>query len=1804
MPSFLVKEKIDIPSYDIIKNDGKTQKKQKITVYNDDTVLEIMNKIAIKEGLDYKYIFAWFKDTGDKIIPLSFISDFSLLNPFLLKEFFDKNFIDQEGTRISSGFQSLYHTLIQNISLREKEIHYCNIFDYLKYYKIKNELNEDEIRKVLKIEPKLFFLGNLQLYWKDLNKEDILKFKESKYQKRFKEVRDLTQNQSEITDLFHTDLKSKMIYHNDFQPITLIISNDDDLDGYNLNIIKLFTDFHLCDMNNHQIVFAKLYLDETYNSYYKINKDKISVRKDDTHIMNEDRFIRWTKGVVTSVPNVSSNYIGFKNTLSYKIVDKTNTYFTLLIRETGSVHCLFERTGEKILTREFIKEKIKFVNDFIKNIINKEKIYHNYELGDIPFLKDTIYGPIDKGVSLLSGHLYYDIKDYRKDVLENALHNLTAYSRFNRSVDNWIHGTYKRVDNYDSIDTKLLVITKFSQEHDDKKQIISLIGEYFGLIEEDASDEYDNWLETRESGNFKMENGIDFMIEGVKSSHIRISIGECVNYDEFRRIHHFFNMLMSVYYELTETKKDIFGIFNKKRKKKERVNEEDLMQSIDNEMMSSEIQGSIEEGIVDIIDKSKEKSKEQKAESKEEGSLFSDLSEESEELGVDDMSSAESDKSKKVSKSSESSLSEEFSMDLLDDSSGSNSGSSNSESSGGGKKIVGGGFDIRSYYLNRMTKNPRYDNELFDFETGKVHKSKKSGEIKYTYARTCSASLGRQPIPVTESELQKFKDDQEHGEGIGYSKAIKVPNRETINGEEIYYICPKYWDVKNEIPKDPMKIDEFKDNVAGMDYRSGEGVPIKLKAKDKMNSDKYILVRNEGDYWNNAGDDINRYNIELIENFHPLGYGLPCCNMPRLEKLSKKDKIEVFLELNGKREWRNGSIIGLGTDGKPTKKNPIKPYKITLQNSEKIYEVFRKDIRKKRSNSYISNYVPCNIGQQCHVSQTIKSFFGLSKESPSPNTRNTGLVRKGIKQSNHSFLTSLCLSLRNSSTEDSVKELIGDIISDVKNHSLIYELGNGSFVNRFKSDIYEILDEDIPKFLSFIKHKKIKGSHFDRYLKKGDKMKFLNGPKNNARLVLHYYNEFSSTGNLERYLYDDKYPIDSSLLTSLLISLSKMKDSKTFYSWKKKTKGLKNLGIFVFEEVIDKIKINIPDGDININFDECLLFFKKGTIYEPIFFKFTDRDYSFIGRSIEELPEKRIHILGKLREFILEKNIKKNDSLKNIISAQECIRILSELNLEVKALLYDDYNKIRYIESEKNVFIPVKPSSLENFTEFKKVYTGKRILDKNYPFYEDVIKILKKLDSILNKDLYHSYLGDKTGISTRGEWTKKGDLNYHLISVTEIVVQGVSYIPVQKEEYSRKKHMDVISLNNLYDCDKSLVLQSHTNDDRDLFIQKHNYEKSFISSLYRKLYISLINDRSLKDKISEIKRHDIKLDLHKKLELYPIVKEMSRVLIKITEKEFFYGCPIIEDDRVLYYNELKDEIKSIENILKYFVVLLVNYSEEDYERFIKIETDLTKLFETLEINELLFSHEQFLDEEYYDYFHSKSDFVNSFNLYDERVPQKSLAKIYGKKHKFKPVTFDKKYPKIVGEKIHKKAVLIKHQLLDITNLDIILYSMKEEFDKPTKEKLLMNMIELIRENKPTMWILEEDEMNVKELYEKFMGSKYESLEDIINDLSNDTHEINVPDLFLISQITNKSFVLISSLYSKMVSHEMFIIINPMSLGTTVEETEMFCFYQNKNYLANIMIGTLMGFPLIDLSNEFQKELKKTYRNLYDFIHKD
>ena len=58
-----------------------------------------------------------------------------------------------------------------------------------------------------------------------------------------------------------------------------------------------------------------------------------------------------------------------------------------------------------------------------------------------------------------------------------------------------------------------------------------------------------------------------------------------------------------------------------------------------------------------------------------------------------------------------------------------------------------------------------------------------------------------------------------------------------------------------------------------------------------------------------AGDDINRYKIDLFEDFHPKGFKVPCCKAPRkgADTYEPNWKVEVLLpDSDGRLEWVKG----------------------------------------------------------------------------------------------------------------------------------------------------------------------------------------------------------------------------------------------------------------------------------------------------------------------------------------------------------------------------------------------------------------------------------------------------------------------------------------------------------------------------------------------------------------------------------------------------------------------------------------------------------------------------------------------------------------------------------------------------------------------------------------------------------------------------------------------------------------------------------------------------------------------------------
>ena len=70
-----------------------------------------------------------------------------------------------------------------------------------------------------------------------------------------------------------------------------------------------------------------------------------------------------------------------------------------------------------------------------------------------------------------------------------------------------------------------------------------------------------------------------------------------------------------------------------------------------------------------------------------------------------------------------------------------------------------------------------------------------------SYSRSCQSNLRRQPVILTEAE--KEKADREHPGS--YENAISYQSEP--NGERYYYICPRYWSLKENMPLTQEQVD-------------------------------------------------------------------------------------------------------------------------------------------------------------------------------------------------------------------------------------------------------------------------------------------------------------------------------------------------------------------------------------------------------------------------------------------------------------------------------------------------------------------------------------------------------------------------------------------------------------------------------------------------------------------------------------------------------------------------------------------------------------------------------------------------------------------------------------------------------------------------------------------------------------------------------------------------------------------------------------------------------------------------------------
>jgi len=1721
--SFLDKSPFNKPNYIVQYINGPSSTPQPtVTIYDDDTVKEVLIKLstASKTKSTSNHVFAWITNKQGINIPLGFQYTILGMDDPYEDEQTDKHFVDSEGNYIILPIESTMNKIMEWFESKNNTINYTTLYDFIKYFEFDHNktITDEECLEKTSYSCSDFFYGKIKKYWPRIN--NVTEFTNYNNTKHIQQINNINKSEHIIYErnkkLMEYVYKTKSLLNPDeFNPYLFSMSNlQDDLQDNNVRLFKLFTDIKLGNLNTLLISFTKITLDNYDDSYCKLSKDVISYEppsekvRVDPSVTQQD-FLKWYRSQIITVPKVPVKFMDDRNSITLKLYKDSN-YISLIIYSNGLAKVIFNDIPIDVDIHDYIKKKISLVNNLLKDL-NEKKIYFEEPI----HLINTNY---KLSFDILTSSLIYPIESYDPDKFIILLNNLPTFVRFNKNIDNSISCIYKRVNDYNSMDTKIRVISLL---HQTKKrgEIIEELVKIFNISEEDANDEYEQWEQLEDKGFQKTESGIEFIMDnrskvdsGRSNPGITVDISQVSSYSEYIRIYKFMNFVMEYYkqYIDSELKKDPYNLFTTDKQSKE---PDEIID--DYEARSKIDAASVQEKLIPL----------------EEGDDDEDDDDDDDEVRSNIKSDSDSD-----------------SMGKLDSSSGGGrkgGGRKGGGRKGGGRKGGGrireqtGGYDVYSYYNNRLK---RFDEDVVTTPSGEAPKKNAK-----TYAKTCPATVDKQPIAIYKKDLDKINEGDE-GKGKGYDDAVTIPGR----SQDIYYMCPKYWDIKENRPRDPERVEEFKEHI----------VDNKMTTAQKKKTDKYILKREGCNsigtqcHWKNAGDDISRYKVKLLDKWQNKATSMyPCCFMK--EPNFKKGDTVLVLEQT---EWKEGKVKSVD------KKN--KKVMVTWGGSDQPYDY--KDVRFPSKT--IKKVFPCDLGTYCQIDPIIKQLILQDKDFPigkyKDSTDNIGLIRKGVhigtSIKEQSLLDSLQVILGpkvfTNKKNTSVKALRDNILRDLKNHPDIFMIAGGSFINIFKTDITELDEKYTQPFIdiitdnySFVKrniktmetHKNYKNLTGKEKLLKifsaaaVDQDGIEEDPKDRSKLNQEL-NKYTSLIQFENYLTDKTEVILDKYIIPILISISKY-PSSTF------GEPIEDLSIVVFEGVNDDVFISPPIGGFPSKSKAMILLYKEGGhTYEPILYRRLEFHRGIIMEYADDFKDQNDRMQVIIQCIQDKMNELNNDNIPTdlFMDCYELTNIMEQLDLPILKYIYDNYHKIVYVITENNVWIPVRPCTIgdhENMiyiTEFNE-----------YPTYSDVIKVLSSIDSISTSKKYLN----EAGISVIGA-RMGGKL---ITQIKEIIMDSGHYIPIKPEEYDNKKHkLDIVSINSLQEIDEYLSIYNKSNDDRYDYIQDNDYKKVIAEIFFQKVYLLIKEDEPLFTKIKTIKYHPIKLKQHKTREIYSFLdKKVLNDIIILEDEDYDLSLDDEKNGKLIIRNLSEDIDNKIlyNKLLRLFIELLIIYDESEYERYLQIDISITKLKLSIQPNEILFTYTDIQKELYLDYFIKNSKYIRNVSLYGEGISKNKLIQLKKQKQKksMKEIKFEKQYPRIIHTLFGRSLVLMKYTHDKYPELNVISDILEDNID-------------------------EDEEMNI------------EMIKSLLN--CSDDHILNENDLDILSKTYNIGFCLVTQLMSKRIEHDVIIKIHKHAL---IDGIKMILLYQYENTLIHIQKNGNDIVMLEDLTSQlFKKHLKK------------
>jgi hypothetical protein len=958
------------------------------------------------------------------------------------------------------------------------------------------------------------------------------------------------------------------------------------------------------------------------------------------------------------------------NDLNYS-VNATTIFIEL--KEDGSImlHLKLSDLQSHTNINEFIQNHCSFINTLFQNI-SKKYNYTIANIGDIYDYNVEIINIIYE--TTVNSQKQFSIENYR-----NLLHPLFSFSNAILSSNTPLSMRYKRISNFNNMNSIYAFITDLTNQNYDQDFILSNLVQSYSLSIEDAVTQYTNWSEdvklrknvyNRNKTKLILNPGFPMTITKNRTTQfVTVNINGIQNFRYLSHIPGYIDALFRLGFNKTD-----LGIEESFQNENETSENKDVISKSEEALKLNE-ETILKNDELDRIHKSNLLFDDEENEFNIDSGDDSDDSS----VGINNMlldSDNDSDKDSDNDSDNDSDKDSDTTnlKENLEEKYDYSSSESDIDIDTDTNIVKGGQFK----YVDEKTLHDtslRYPNYFQARLENRENIFLTQEDGKNLYSRFCQTQHRKQPIILNEEE-KKYIDENSKG---AYNYALKYQSEE--NKEPHYYICPKYWCFYTNTP---MTLEQIQNGECGNKTK------IIPRNATKIPTDAYAY-----EFSSDRDKDQSILKVPGMSHSKKTKICVPCC-FKDLKTAQKSIKS------------CNAKLLKYGENDKTITKT-------------KHSNMDNKIKRKVKEDKYIINSetFPLEKGRIGYLDPKLEEFLMIDSQcKQSQNkipTNKHCLLRLGVEKSNtQSFLSVVAEYYSEYEPQKrtlSVKEIKEVLVEAIDLDKYVVYL-NGSLPELFREKREIVNSIDISKYMS---SKLYKAEY-----------------ANNNDSLLRFKMTCASYEKYIKYLRDSNVEIDFTYILEFISS----PNPKLF------PKGL-NMFILQVpnDDMTSKIQFVCPPTkymnltNVYSDIKPSVLIVKKYNYYEPIvqysnntkveFQKLFGNEYKIVTKIQDtfNIIKKAVSQCNPKPSLPKLYNMKQNKLLKDVAI------ILKKYNIKIQKQIVN-YNErvvalLVVYSVTKNVIIPIQPSGISSMYAFE--YIDSNDNWSSYTTTRDRLNEIKKL---------------------------------------------------------------------------------------------------------------------------------------------------------------------------------------------------------------------------------------------------------------------------------------------------------------------------------------------------------------------------------------------------------------------------------------------------------------------------------------------